>query len=66
MGILEAGGNFFGGLGGKVGAAAEKGGSFFSGLGGKAGSVAENGGFLDGRVPGAGVVDFFSGKIPRK
>lgn len=64
MGILESGGNFFSGLGGKVGAAAEKGGSFFSGLGGKAGAAVEKGGgFLDGKVPGGEGVSFFSSKF---
>jgi hypothetical protein len=57
--------DFFGGLGGKVGAAAERGGSFFSGLGGKAGSAVERGGgFLDGKVPSnplAGAGTFFDG-----
>jgi len=62
MGIIETGGNFFGGLGGKAGAAAEKGGSFFSGLGGKAGGAVEKaGGFLDGRVPGSKGANFFGG-----
>ena len=60
MGIIESGGNFFGGLGGKVGSAAEKGGSFFSGLGGKVGgAVEEGGGFLDGKVPGSKGANFF-------
>lgn len=57
--------DFFGGLGGVAGKAAEKGGSFFSGLGGKAGAVVEkSGGFLDGKVPTnpfGGTGEFFSG-----
>jgi hypothetical protein len=64
MGILESGGNFFGGLGGKAGALAEKGGGFFSGLGGKVGAAVEkSGGFLDGKVPGGEGVNFFSSKF---
>jgi hypothetical protein len=66
MGILESGGNFFGGLGGKVGSAAEKGGSFFTGLGGKAGAAVEKGGgFLDGKFSGSEGVSFFSSKFGR-
>ena len=62
MGIIESGDNFFGGLGGKVGSAAEKGGSFFSGLGGKVGGAVEKGGgFLDGKVPGSKGANFFGG-----
>ena len=48
--------DFFGGLGGRVGSAAEKGGSFFAGLGGKAGEAVERGGgFLDGKLPSKGL-----------
>ena len=61
MGIKSSGGDFFSGLGGKVGSAAEKGGSFFSGLGGKVGAAVEKGGgFLDGKVPGSKGANFFS------